>query len=129
VVEPKLGIEGPTFLFDYPADQAALARIRADGEGPPVAERFEAYMSGLELANGYQELTDAAEQRQRFAADLAARAAQGLEAVPVDERLLAALDHGIPPCSGVSIGVDRLAMLAAGAQRIQEVLAFPIDRA
>lgn len=127
-VEPRLGRAGsPTFLLDFPAEQAALARVRP-GE-PPVAERFEAFVEGVELANGYHELTDPDEQRRRFANDLAARAARGLPAVPADDRLLGALAHGLPDCAGVALGFDRLVMLALGATRIEEVLAFPLERA
>jgi len=127
VVEPELGRGRPTFVHDFPASQAALARIRSDD--PPVAERFEAWVEGIELANGYHELIDPAEQRRRFEADLAARRNRSLTKVPVDQRLLAALDHGLPDCAGVALGVDRLVMLAAGAERIDEVIAFPVDRA
>ncbi len=126
-IEATLGRDAPTFVFDYPADQAALARIRQDD--PPVAERFEVYVEGIELANGYHELTDADEQRRRFAQDLKSRRSLGLPAPPVDPHLIAALDHGLPACAGVALGVDRLVMLAAGASDIREVIAFPIDRA
>ena len=135
VVEPRCGWEGAgdspragiTFLYDFPASEAALARVRP-GE-PAVAERFEAFVAGVELANGYHELADAAEQRRRFDADLAARDRGGLPAVPADERLLAALEHGLPDCAGVALGFDRLVMLALGAASIDEVLAFPLERA
>jgi len=126
-IEPQLGREGPTSIYDFPASQAALARVRRDD--PPVAERFETWVDGIELANGYHELTDATEQCRRFEADLAARRARGLPEVPVDGRLIAALEHGLPDCAGVALGVDRLVMLAADASRIDEVIAFPIDRA
>jgi lysyl-tRNA synthetase class 2 len=128
VVEPQLGRGRPTLLYDYPPDQAALARVRGEGEGA-VAERFEAYVEGVELANGYHELLDPVEQRRRFESDLERRAEAGLPAVPVDERLLAALAAGLPPCAGVALGVDRLVMLAVGASSLEEVLAFPADRA
>ena len=128
LVEPHLGRDGSaTFLHDYPASQAALARVRPDD--PPVAERFEVFVDGVELANGFHELTDAAEQRRRFAADLAARRRRGLPRVPVDHRLLAALEHGLPTCAGVALGIDRLVMLACGADRLDQVLAFPVQRA
>jgi lysyl-tRNA synthetase class 2 len=127
VIEPELGHGSPTFVFDFPASQAALARVRPGD--PPVAERFEVWVEGIELANGYHELTDPAEQRRRFEADLAARRDRSLPEVPVDRRLLAALEHGLPDCAGVALGVDRLVMLAAGAERIDEVISFPIDRA
>jgi lysyl-tRNA synthetase class 2 len=126
-IEPELGRGGPTFVHDYPASQAALARIRPGN--PPVAERFEAWVEGIELANGYHELTDPDEQRRRFEADLDARRENGLPDVPLDENLLAALEHGMPACAGVALGVDRLVMLAAGGDRIDEVIAFPVDRA
>jgi lysyl-tRNA synthetase class 2 len=127
VVEPQLGRNRPTFVHDYPASQASLARIRPGD--PPVAERFEVFSDGIELANGYHELTDSAEQRQRFEADNAARRAAGLPEVPIDERLLAAMEHGLPDCAGVALGIDRLLMVAAGTREISDVLAFPIDRA
>jgi lysyl-tRNA synthetase class 2 len=127
VIEPELGQVSPAVIHDYPASQAALARVRP--ENPPVAERFELWVRGVELANGYHELTDPGEQRQRFEADLAARRRHGLPDVPIDKRLLAALEHGMPACAGVALGVDRLVMLAAGARRIDEIIAFPVDRA
>ena len=107
--------------------QAALARVR-EGE-PRVAERFEVYLRGVELANGFHELADAAEQRRRFEADNARRRSAGLPEMPIDGRLLAALEAGLPDCCGVALGVDRLVMLATGAQRIDEVIAFPLERA
>jgi lysyl-tRNA synthetase class 2 len=124
LVGPRLGHERLTFIYDYPASQAALARIRGQ-----VASRFEAYMDGLELANGFHELGNAAEQRARFEQDLAERAKRGLPAMPIDERFLAALEHGLPDCSGVALGFDRLVMCATGAKHIDAVLAFPFDRA
>jgi len=127
VIEPKLGHCQPTFIHDYPASQAALARVRP-GQ-PPCAERFEVFVEGLELANGYHELTDPKTQRQRFEVDLEARRRAGLPEVPIDENLLAAMDHGLPECAGVALGVDRLVMLALGTRDIAEVVAFPIDRA
>lgn len=134
-VERRLGWDGgrahPTFVHDFPASQAALARVREplpEG-GPAVAERFELFVAGLELANGFHELADPAEQRRRFERDLARRRAAGLPEPPIDERLLAALEAGLPDCAGVALGFDRLVMLAAGARSIEEVLAFPIDRA
>lgn len=127
LVYPALGQGGLTFIYDYPASQAALARLRP-GE-PPVAERFEAFLGGVELANGFHELADAAEQRRRFEQDQAYRRTQGLMAVPMDEHLLAALSHGLPECSGVALGFDRLLMLASDARSIQDVIAFPSDRA
>ena len=129
-VEPRLPAERPTFVFDYPASQAALARIRpGEGGSPAVAERFEVYLGPVELANGFHELTDAAEQRGRFEADREARRRRGLELPPLDERFLAALAAGIPDSAGVALGLDRLVALAAGATSLREVLAFPLDRA
>ncbi|MEM7584642.1 MAG: EF-P lysine aminoacylase EpmA [Acidobacteriota bacterium] len=127
-IEPHLGRGRPTFVFDFPASQAALARLRTDAGGAPtMAERFEVYVEGVELANGFHELADADEQRQRFEADLAQRRARGLEAVPIDERLLAALAAGLPDCAGVALGVDRLLMLRAGASELRQVISFPVD--
>lgn len=127
LVYPALGQGGLTFIYDYPASQAALARVRP-GE-PPLAERFEAFLDGVELANGFHELLDSAEQRRRFEQDRARRKAAGLRDVPLDERLIAALAEGMPECSGVALGFDRLVMIAAGARSLQDVLAFPVDRA
>jgi lysyl-tRNA synthetase class 2 len=126
-VEPNLGKNRPTILFDYPANKAALARVRP-GE-PPIAERFELYVDGLELANGYHELLDPAVLRERIRANNADRAADGKFTLPVESRLLAAMDHGLPACSGCALGFDRLVMVATAAKSIQEVMAFPIDRA
>jgi lysyl-tRNA synthetase class 2 len=125
-VQPRLG-DGRVYVYDYPASQAALARIRS--AEPPVAERFELFVDGIEIANGYHELTDAGEQRRRFAADGSARERLGLEPMPVDERLLAALDYGLPDCAGVAVGLDRLFMVAAGETGIDAVMAFPVTRA
>jgi len=127
VVEPDLGRGRMTFLYDYPASQAALAKVRAGD--PPVAERFELYIEGVEIANGFHELIDAGEQRRRFEQDLAQRRAHGLPPVPMDTRLLEALENGMPACAGVALGFDRLVMIAAKAKSIDEVLAFPLERA
>lgn len=126
-IEPQLPARQITVVYDFPATQAALARIRADD--PHWAERFEVYYGGLELANGYHELCDANEQRARFARDLEMRRRSGLSQPPVDERLLAALQHGMPPCAGVALGTDRLLMAMTGADRIEQVLAFAHSRA
>lgn len=126
-VEDTLGFERPAFLIDYPASQAALAKVR-DGD-PPVAERFELYVRGVELANGYHELLDPREQERRFVAANEKRRAAGKSQLPSDPLLIAALEAGIPHCAGVAVGLDRVVMLALGAETIDEVQAFPIDRA
>jgi lysyl-tRNA synthetase class 2 len=126
-VGPSLGRGGLCFVSHYPASQAALARL--DESDPRLALRFEVYLDGIELANGFEELTDAGAQRARFETDQQLRRQRGLEVPAADERLLAALIAGLPPCSGVAVGFDRVLMLAAGATHINEVLAFPADRA
>jgi len=113
-----------TFVHDFPASQAALARTRG-----PVASRFEAFWGGLELANGFHELGDAGEQARRFDDDGAVRARRGQPVHEPDRRFLAALASGLPECSGVALGFDRVVMVASGASRIDEVIAFPIERA
>lgn len=127
VVGPALGRGTASFVHDYPASQAALARLNA--ADPAVAERFELYLDGIELANGFHELADAREQRTRFVADLDQRARRGLPAPPLDERLLAALDAGLPDCSGVALGFDRLVMAGLGLGSVAEAMAFPVERA
>lgn len=111
-----------TVVFDYPADQAALARIRQDD--PPVAERFEVFLGKTELANGYQELTNATEQRSRFDHENRLRQKNGMSTGPVDERLISALQEGLPECSGVALGFDRLLMVSLSAGSLADVLAF-----
>lgn len=128
-VEPRLGHGVLQVVTDFPASQAALARTRADAQGDRVAARFELFMRGLEIANGYDELCDPVELRRRFEVDNEERKRRGLETIPLDERLLAAMAHGLPDCSGVALGVDRLLMVALGKQRIEEVIAFGADRA
>jgi lysyl-tRNA synthetase class 2 len=123
LIEPQLAGLGMCFVYDYPASQAALSQI-AQVEGVSVGQRFELYVDGLELANGYCELTDPAEQRLRFERDNVRRREYGQPERPLDERLLAAMEHGLPDCSGVALGVDRLLMLATGASDIRDVLAF-----
>jgi len=125
VVEPTLGRDGPEFLTDYPADQASLGRLKSGD--PSVAERFELYAGGLELANGFTELCDADEYLRRCDADLADRRRLGLPEYPVDQRYVSMLRDGLPPCAGVALGFDRVAMLLTGARSIGEVIAFPID--
>lgn len=127
-IESTLGHERPLFVSDYPAVQAALALVRVNADGDRVAARCEVYVRGMELANGYDELLDAAEQRRRFLADNAIRRQRGWPEIPLDERFLSALAHGLPPCSGIALGVDRLLMLRAGAATIDEVLAFSAPR-
>ncbi len=126
-VQPHLGLQRPVLLYDYPASQAALARVRQDD--PPVAERFELFVAGIELANGYHELLDPAELRRRNARVNGQRQAEGKAALPEESRLLLAMDAGLPSAVGVALGFDRLVMLAAGAKSIAEVMAFPFDRA
>jgi lysyl-tRNA synthetase class 2 len=113
-------------VYDYPKSQAALARIRQGDV--PVAERFELYLGPIELANGYRELNDPVEQRERFQRDLSRRAKRGTAQPPLDERLLASLP-ALPDCAGVALGVDRLLVAMLGSERIADVLAFPFDRA
>ncbi len=127
-IEPNLPEDRLTYIYDFPATQAALARTRRAGD-LVLAERFEVYLGSLELANGFHELTDAAEQRRRFETDLVWRREHGLETPPIDECLIAALESGLPACAGVALGVDRLTMLATGATSVDEVLAFPFSRA
>ncbi|HEV3138090.1 MAG TPA: EF-P lysine aminoacylase EpmA [Pirellulales bacterium] len=126
LVEPKLGQTRPTILFDYPPSQAALAQVRGE---PPLAERFELYVRGIELANGYHELVDPGVLRQRNRQANLARVAEGKPPLPEETRLLAAMEAGLPDCTGVALGFDRVVMLAAGAQSLAEVMPFPIDRA
>jgi elongation factor P--(R)-beta-lysine ligase len=127
VVGPRLGANALTFVHGYPATQAALARL--DPQDPRAALRFELYCEGVELANGFHELASAAEQRARFNQDIAERHRAGLPTFPPDELLLAALEAGLPECSGVALGFDRTLMLATGAKTIDEVLPFPTERA
>jgi elongation factor P--(R)-beta-lysine ligase len=121
-LESKLGHEKPVFIDNYPASQAALARINP--QDPRTAQRFEVYVKGIELANGFHELQDAKEQRQRFEHELAQRKQQGLPTVALDEAFLQALEQGLPDCAGVALGVDRLLMLMMGAASIGDVLSF-----
>lgn len=123
-IEPQLAQDAPLLLFHYPASQAALARIEQDEYGDDVAARVELFYQGVELANGYYELTDAEEQRQRFGADNQIRSELGLPMMPVDDRLLAAMDQGLPDCAGMALGVDRLLQLLLKKERIAEVMSF-----
>jgi len=126
-LQPGFSSDRMLAVFDYPASQAALARLRPGD--PPLAERFELYLGPLELANGYHELTDAKEQASRFERDLAVRTARGAPRPPVDAHLLSALRAGLPACAGVALGVDRLLMAMLDTPRIADVLAFAFDRA
>jgi len=127
VIGPRLGQDALTFVSGYPASQAALARL--DPDDPRAAQRFELYCDGIELANGFHELTCAREQRRRFERDVEERRRLGLPGAAVDEHLLAALEAGLPDCCGVALGFDRTVMVATGAVRIDSVLPFPIERA
>ncbi len=125
LVEPALASNGPEFILDYPPSQAALAQTYVDDEGYTWARRFELFVNQVELCNGYTELTDAVEQRRRFNADLEIRRAMNKPLPPLDERFLAALEAGMPACSGVALGLDRLFMLALGKEEIADVILFP----
>lgn len=123
-VGPKLGLDAPVFLYDFPASQAALARVNG-----AVAERFELFWQGIELANGFHELSDAVEQKRRFKADQQWRCAQGHVVPPYDRNLIDALQAGLPPCAGVALGLDRLLMLKLGLPTVAATLSFAADRA
>jgi lysyl-tRNA synthetase class 2 len=126
-IEPKIGLKAPCFVYDFPASQAALAKISPFDDR--VAERFEVYFKGIELANGFNELSEPAEQRERFEQDNKKRALSGLPEKPIDEHFLQALESGLPECAGVALGIDRLLMLKTGASHIHEVINFPVSRA
>lgn len=126
-IEPHLGLENPVMIYDFPVSKAALAKVRASE--PPVAERFEVYVRGIELANGYHELTDLDIQLKRIEADCEYRKANNHPEIPVDFRLIEALKTGLPDSAGVALGLDRLLMLKLGSQEIQEVISFTTDRA
>ena len=128
-LQPAFDPDGLLAIVDYPASQCALARLRDDGDGFPVAERFELYFGSIELANGYHELLDASEQRARFQRDGIVRQQRGDVVPPMDVRLLAGLEAGLPACAGVALGVDRLLMAMLGTPRIADVLAFDFARA
>ena len=125
LVEPALASNGPEFILDYPPSQAALAQTYTDADGRVWARRFELFVNQVELCNGYTELTDAVEQRRRFNADLEIRKGMNKPLPPLDERFLAALESGMPACSGVALGLDRLFMLALGKNEIADVILFP----
>jgi lysyl-tRNA synthetase class 2 len=125
-IEPQLGNDAPCFVYDFPASQAALAQIQPGS--PSVASRFEVYVKGVELANGFHELRDAGEQRSRFENNLMERRKLNQPEMPLDEFFLDALAHGLPNCAGVALGVDRLVMLACGSEKIADVLSFDFER-
>lgn len=127
LIEPKLGFEAPVIIYDWPASQAALAIVR--DESPPVAERFELYVDGVELGNGYHELLDADELERRNGENNSLRVNDGSVRLPEESRLLDAMRAGMPGCAGVAVGVDRLLMVLGGCQNIEQVIAFPLDRA
>lgn len=122
-VEAKIGQTVPAFVYDFPASQAALAKINL--QDPRVADRFEVYFKGIELANGFHELDNPREQLKRFESDNAKRIEMGLSPQPIDHNLIAALESGLPECAGVALGIDRLIMLAIGCDHIDQVTAFP----
>jgi lysyl-tRNA synthetase class 2 len=124
-IQPRLGEDGLCFVTDYPASQAALARLSADGR---TAARFELFHRGVELANGFHELIDPDEQAARFEADNCQRRARRLPPIKVDRRLLGAMQHGIPDCAGVAVGLDRLLMLRLGIDDIDGALSFSLQR-
>lgn len=126
IVEPALAEQGAVFLYDYPASQAALAKV-SDGP-PPVAERFELYLDGIEICNGYHELTDADELARRMQQQSDRRRAAGLPPLPVESRLLEAMRASLPDCAGVALGLDRLVMWSLGRASVAEVIPFPFDR-
>jgi len=126
-IEPQL--QGAVFIYNYPASQAALARVKEDRHGNAVAARFELFIDGVELANGYHELTDSREQQRRFEKDQSQRKALNFPVRPLETRLVSALEHGLPDCAGVALGVDRLLMLALTKSSISEVLPFDFARA
>ena len=117
------------FIYDFPIEQSALAVIEQDSDGVPVAKRFELFCNGMEIANGYFELLDSIEQRRRFEADIAKRSEKGLAEYPLDEKLIAAMESGIPACAGVALGVDRLLMLLTESSSISQVISFSTGRA
>ena len=120
-IEPRLGINRPAFLYDYPAGLASLAKLKDNN--PAIGERFELYIAGLEIANGFSELTDTREQKQRFEEALKTRAAKSWARYTMPEKFLHSLE-ALPPCAGIALGIDRLVMILAGRERIDDVVAF-----
>lgn len=129
LVEPTLGLDAPLFIHDYPASQAALSKVRKETDGTAVAERFELYVNGVELCNGYQELTDGAELRNRFERQNKLRIRLDKPPLPIDSRFMQAMEAGLPECAGVALGFERLLMLLIGTNEIMDVLPFPDSRA
>jgi len=127
IIEPNLGFEVPIFIYDFPSSQAALAKISP--QNPQIAHRFEVYMQGMELANGFHELTDADEQLQRLQRDQTERELLGLNSMEIDSRFIAALEEGLPECAGVALGIDRLLMILTQEKDINNVITFPWGRA
>ncbi|MEY3219705.1 MAG: hypothetical protein RIT27_1062 [Pseudomonadota bacterium] len=125
LIEPVIGANEPIMVYDFPASQAALARLNPDD--PQVACRFEVYFKGVELANGFHELTDPVEQRRRFEIEIAHKMQQNVPISPIDERFLAALNNGLPDCAGVAIGIDRVLMLMTNNRSLNKVLTFNIE--
>lgn len=129
IIEPTLGRDVPVFIYDYPTSQATLAKIGKDYTETAVAQRFELYYQGIELANGYHELTDVDEQQRRFVSDQHVRQTHRQPHIAIDPYLMAAMRSGIPPCAGVALGVDRLLMTMLKVNRIEEVIAFSTHHA
>ena len=127
IIENKIGLTAPCFVYNFPSSQASLAKISK--EDPRVAERFECYYHGIELANGFNELTDANTQEQRFIKENNKRLKNGLSTKPIDSNFINALSHGLPQCAGVALGVDRLIMLALNEKHIEKVITFSINNA
>lgn len=127
ILEPRIGQSVPCFIYNFPASQASLAKIST--KDSRVSERFECYFKGIELANGFHELTNAQEQLARFEAENSQRLAVGKMPRPIDKRFIDSLTSGLPACAGVAVGIDRLMMLALDAKHIDQVLTFPIERA
>ncbi|MBL4822696.1 MAG: elongation factor P--(R)-beta-lysine ligase [Colwellia sp.] len=126
IIEPHIGNESPCFVYNFPSSQASLAKICP--EDIRVSQRFECYFQGIELVNGFNELTDADDQFERFQQDNIQRKMVALQEKPIDKNFIAALSHGLPQCSGVALGIDRLIMLALKAEHIEQVVSFPIAR-
>lgn len=127
-IEPKLGTTEPTFIYNYPPSQAALAKINTQSN-PPIAERFELYIQGIEIANGFHELNNANEQYQRFTDNQKIRKKHNTIVPTIDSRFIDALTHGLPDCSGVAIGIDRLMMMFCNSHNIKEIMSFNWDNA